>query len=42
MAHWRAVTVTAWCGARAFGSQQQAPTHHENISGLCKEEIDGR
>jgi len=42
MAHWRAVTVTAWYGARAFGSQQQAPEHHENVSVLCKEELDGR
>ncbi|EPY84445.1 hypothetical protein CB1_000475037 [Camelus ferus] len=24
----------------AFGSQQQAPEHHENVSVLCKEELD--
>lgn len=42
MAHRRAVTVTAWYGARTFGSQQQAPEHHENVSVLCKEELDAR
>lgn len=39
MAHWRAVTVTTWYGARALGSQQQAFEHHENVSVLCKEEL---
>lgn len=42
MAHWRAVTVIAWYDARAFGSQQQAFEHHENVSVLYKEELDAR